>query len=71
MQLMPAPHCSELPHRQPPTPQLSARSVSQLAQVAPVAPQWLMLPGVRQLVPLQQPSEHEVASQTQVAPTQR
>lgn len=65
MQLMPAPHCTTPPHRQPPGPQLSERCVSHAEHAPPLVPHWVTVPGERQLAPLQQPWVHEVASHTQ------
>lgn len=36
--LTPTAHCAELPQRQPPAPQVSARRASQAAQRAPFVP---------------------------------
>ena len=59
------------PQRQPFKPQLSERWRSQAAQVAPLLPHWVTVPGARQLAPAQQPCGHEVESQTHTLLKQR
>ena len=71
MHITPVPHESEVPHRQPPGPQLSARCASHAAQRPPPVPHWLVVPGDRHVFPLQQPCAHEVLSQTQALLKQR
>ena len=71
MHITPVAHIGALPQRQPPGPQLSARCVSHAAHAVPLVPHEVSVPGERQLVPLQQPCRHEVASHTQVLLKQR
>ena len=70
-QFTPTPQTGPPPQRQPPGPQLSARRGSQAAQVPPLVPHWLTVPGERHEVPLQQPRPQDVESQTQVLLKQR
>jgi hypothetical protein len=50
---------------------LSERCVSHAEHRPPFVPHWVIVPGERQLVPLQQPSEHELESHTQALLKQR
>jgi len=69
-QCWPAPQAAALPQRQDPDVQLSALVALQTRQVAPPVPQ-LAVDGALQVVPVQQPSGHEVVSQTQAPTAQR
>lgn len=69
-QRRPAPHAGALPQRQAPPEQDSALVASHVAHTPPPAPQALS-DGALQIVPAQQPPEHDVASQTQLPFRQR
>lgn len=69
-QRWPTAHAAPLPHRQLPVAEQLSERASQAAQVAPPVPQ-LPSERVRQVLPLQQPLGHEVASQTHPVSVQR
>jgi hypothetical protein len=71
-------HCSFAPQTEPPGPheqlpfrQRSAFCVSQVEHAPPIAPQLSASRDTHWPLAVQQPVVHEVASQTQVPPTQR
>lgn len=67
----PTPHAADPPHRQAPVAeQVSAETVEQLVQVAPLAPQ-VASDLTLHVVPEQQPPGHETASQLQIPARQR
>jgi len=68
-QCWPGPQAAEVPHRHSPAVQLSALVALQAMQVAPAVPQ-LVVDGVWQVEPVQQPPAHDIASQTQAPTTQ-
>ena len=70
-QRWPAPHGKPAPHLQAPLVHLSEDVELQATQLMPLTPQAVNAEGVLQVLPLQQPSEHEVESHTQVVPLQR
>jgi hypothetical protein len=65
----PLAHAAPPPQEQPPAVQPSATVVLQVVHPLPLAPQEVT-PAVSQVVPLQQPVAHDVASHTHAPPTQ-
>jgi len=69
-QRWPVPHGAPLPHWHAPLAEQRSDAAPQLTQALPVTPQ-LATAAVLQVVPLQQPLRHEIASQMHAPPTQR
>jgi len=71
LQVTPVVQAVAVPQRHPPGPQLSERWRSQAAQTAPPVPHEVKVPGLRQLLLVQQPCEQLVESHTQLLLKQR